>query len=158
MSRRLRSHSNGKMDTNNENDMNNKDNNNYHNNNYNNYNNNNIRNNNSSQRPYTTSSSYSPRSSHPSSSSNGSNFVNVSLFSPSLRMTCYIPSELAGKVVGKKGVIISNIKENSRLTSLEAKRSVNDSLWSPIMMQGDFRAVKSAFEMISKIVDGINYY
>ena len=88
---------------------------------------------------------------------NNDNFVDISIFCPSLRMTAYIPAEFAGKVVGKKGLIISNIKAESKLSSLEAKKAEGESLWSPILMQGDFRAIKIAYEAVAKIVEGIYY-
>lgn len=71
-----------------------------------------------------------------------------------LRLTMWIPAESAGKVVGKKGVIISNIKLETKAKLLESRLAVGDSLWSPVIIHGESDCVKAAHDAVSKIVGG----
>lgn len=61
---------------------------------------------------------------------------------------------LAGRVVGKKGVVITNIERETRSKLVNALSPVGSSLWIAVVIIGDFRSICSAYKAVSDIVLG----
>lgn len=53
-----------------------------------------------------------------------------------IKITMWIPQELGGKVVGKQGILISNIKIETGCTLVNAMKPLDSSLWSAIVIIG----------------------
>ncbi len=66
----------------------------------------------------------------------------------------------AGKVIGKKGVVISNIQREAKVKLINACPAVGNSLWVAIVIVGgDMKYIVKAYQAISEIVsDGISLF
>jgi len=53
-----------------------------------------------------------------------------------IKVSMWIPQELGGKVVGKQGIIIANIKIETGCTLVTAMKPLDSSLWSAIVIIG----------------------
>ena len=53
-----------------------------------------------------------------------------------IKVSMWIPQELGGKVVGKQGIMISNIKTETGCTLVNAMKPLDSSLWSAIVIIG----------------------
>jgi rRNA processing protein Krr1/Pno1 len=70
------------------------------------------------------------------------------------KLSMWIPSELAGRVVGKKGVVITNIQRETRVKQMNALSAVGESLWIAVVMIGDWKNITAAYKAVSDIVSG----
>jgi len=73
-------------------------------------------------------------------------------FNSEVQLTMYIPAEMSGKVIGVKGIIISNITRETQCRFIKAMQPVGDSLWCAIVMMGDPDRCLVAYQAISKMV------
>ena len=66
---------------------------------------------------------------------------------------------VAGKVIGKKGVVISNIQREARVKLINACPPIGKSLWVAIVILGsDVKCILKAYRAISEIVsDGMHF-
>jgi hypothetical protein len=53
-----------------------------------------------------------------------------------IKLSMWIPQELGGKVVGKQGILISNIKIETGCSLVNAMKPLDSSLWSAIIIIG----------------------
>ena len=53
------------------------------------------------------------------------------------RLSMWIPSDIAGKVIGKKGIVISNMQRETGCKVITACQPVGDSLWVCVTMIGE---------------------
>ena len=53
-----------------------------------------------------------------------------------IKLSMWIPQELGGKVVGKQGILISNIKIETGCSLVNAMKPLDSSLWSAIVIIG----------------------
>jgi len=53
------------------------------------------------------------------------------------RLNMWIPSDIAGKVIGKKGVVISNMQRETGCKLISACPPVGNSLWVCVTMIGE---------------------
>ena len=60
----------------------------------------------------------------------------------------------AGRVVGKKGVVISNIKTETKVELINALAPVGDSLWVAVVIIGEWKSILAAYKAVSDIVIG----
>ena len=56
-------------------------------------------------------------------------------------------------MIGKKGIVISNIKRESQVSFITAMQPVGDSLWTAVVMLGTAAAVFTAYKAIANLVD-----
>lgn len=74
-------------------------------------------------------------------------------------MPRYIPADMAGKVIGKKGVIVTNIQRETGCKVVSALKAVNESLWSAVVIAGDppnvFKAYKAVLDITHEVDDVI---
>lgn len=63
-------------------------------------------------------------------------------------------SLLAGRVVGKRGVVITNLQRETRTKLMNALSPVGDSLWIAVVILGDWKSIASAYKAVSDIVSG----
>ena len=73
-------------------------------------------------------------------------------FNGEVQLTMYIPAEMSGKVIGVKGIIISNITRETQCRFIKAMQPVGDSLWCAIVMMGDPERCLVAYQAIAKMV------
>ncbi len=60
----------------------------------------------------------------------------------------------AGRVVGKKGVVISNIKTETKAELINALAPVGESLWVAVVIIGEWKSIIAAYKAVSDIVHG----
>ncbi len=68
------------------------------------------------------------------------------------KLTMWIPAELGGKVIGVKGIIISNLIHETQCRFIKALQPVGDSLWVAVVMMGEPERCLSAYNAIAKLV------
>lgn len=61
---------------------------------------------------------------------------------------------IAGKIIGKKGSVISNIQRESKAKLINAMTSVSDSLWIAIAIIGEWSCIVNAYNALHDIVEG----
>lgn len=59
---------------------------------------------------------------------------------------------IAGKVIGKKGVVISNLKRETKVELINALQPIGNSLWVPVVILGKFKPITAAYNEISRMV------
>eukprot|EP01031_Cornospumella_fuschlensis_P037892 gene37892-46030_t len=70
------------------------------------------------------------------------------------KLSMWIPEEMAGKVVGKMGVMITNLQRETKASSIRAMQRVGDSLWTAVVIIGDWKPISAAYRAISDLVHG----
>ncbi len=60
---------------------------------------------------------------------------------------------LAGRVVGKKGVVITNLQTETKSKQINALSAVGDSLWVAVVIIGDWKSINAAYHAVSDIVN-----
>ena len=73
-------------------------------------------------------------------------------FNGEVQLTMYIPAEMSGKVIGVKGIIISNITRETQCRFIKAMQPVGDSLWCAIVIMGEPDRCLIAYQAIAKMV------
>lgn len=68
------------------------------------------------------------------------------------KLTMWIPAELGGKVIGVKGIIISNLTHETQCRFIKALQPVGDSLWVAVVMMGEPERCLAAYNAIAKLV------
>eukprot|EP01035_Chromulina_nebulosa_P021529 gene21529-27876_t len=71
-----------------------------------------------------------------------------------LKLTMWIPSDLAGKVIGRKGTVITNLKLTTKVDHVGAVQPVGNSLWQPVVIIGKIKHIIEAYNEISRMVYG----
>lgn len=61
---------------------------------------------------------------------------------------------VAGRVVGKKGVVITNLQTETKAKQINALSAVGDSLWVAVVIIGDWKSINAAYKAVSDIVNG----
>jgi rRNA processing protein Krr1/Pno1 len=61
---------------------------------------------------------------------------------------------VAGRVVGRKGVVITNLQTETKARQINALSAVGDSLWVAVVIMGDWKSVTAAYYAVSEIVNG----
>ena len=62
----------------------------------------------------------------------------------------------AGKVIGKRGIVICNLKLTTKVDFVGAVQPVGNSLWQPVVIIGKIKHIIAAYNEISRMVyDGI---
>lgn len=69
-----------------------------------------------------------------------------------IKLTMWIPAELGGRVVGKKGVVISNIQRETHCKLMHALAPIGSSLWIAVVIMGSSSSVQAAYKAVSGIV------
>ncbi len=59
----------------------------------------------------------------------------------------------AGRVIGKKGMVITNLQRESKARVINALPRVGESLWIAVVIIGDFKTVFDACKAITEIVE-----
>eukprot|EP00601_Ochromonadales_sp_CCMP2298_P025134 CAMPEP_0173274048 /NCGR_PEP_ID=MMETSP1143-20121109/2235_1 /TAXON_ID=483371 /ORGANISM="non described non described, Strain CCMP2298" /LENGTH=181 /DNA_ID=CAMNT_0014210839 /DNA_START=39 /DNA_END=581 /DNA_ORIENTATION=- len=70
------------------------------------------------------------------------------------KLTMWIPSDYAGRVIGKKGAVITNLLRETRAKQINAMQPVGRSLWLPVVISGEYRHALAAYDAIAEIVEG----
>lgn len=70
------------------------------------------------------------------------------------KLSMWIPAELGGKVIGVKGIIISNLKTETKCKLIKAMKPVGQSLWTAVVIIGDAFKCQSAYNAVAGIVSG----
>eukprot|EP01040_Poterioochromonas_malhamensis_P001151 gene1151-1222_t len=70
------------------------------------------------------------------------------------KLSMWIPSDLAGRVVGKRGVVITNLQRETRAKLMNALSPVGESLWIAVVIIGDWKSIIAAYKAVSEIVAG----
>lgn len=76
--------------------------------------------------------------------------------SDNLKCTMYIPKELAGKVIGKKGDVVSRIMKETHVLKICALNPVGNSLWVAIDIIGQPSAISLAYKSILDMVQEVD--
>lgn len=71
--------------------------------------------------------------------------------------SCYL-FIVAGKVVGKKGIVITNLQRETKAKLINTLSAVGDSLWVAVVIIGEWKSIMSAYKSISDIVHGGKFY
>ncbi|KAJ1438383.1 hypothetical protein B484DRAFT_477169 [Ochromonadaceae sp. CCMP2298] len=74
------------------------------------------------------------------------------------KLTMWIPSDYAGRVIGKKGAVITNLLRETRAKQINAMQPVGRSLWLPVVISGEYRHALAAYDAIAEIVEGGEAY
>ena len=75
-----------------------------------------------------------------------------------LKLSVYIPADAAGKVIGKKGIVVSNIKRETQASLITAMKPVGNSLWIAVVILGGLESISGAYYAVATIVeDGRSY-
>ncbi len=61
---------------------------------------------------------------------------------------------VAGRVVGKRGVVITNLQRETRAKLMNALSPVGESLWIAVVIIGDWKSIIAAYKAVSEIVSG----
>jgi len=72
-------------------------------------------------------------------------------FLADFKLTMWIPAELGGKVIGLKGVIITNLTRETQCKFIKALQPVGDSLWLAVVMMGEPEQCLAAYTAIAKV-------
>lgn len=70
-----------------------------------------------------------------------------------LKLSMWIPSDLAGRVIGKKGTVITNLQRETKTRLINALPRVGDSLWIAVVIIGELKNVFDACKAITEIVE-----
>lgn len=62
----------------------------------------------------------------------------------------------AGKIIGKSGSIVNNIRQKTKARVINAQPAVTGSLWAPVVVIGEWASIVSAYGALSELVDGGN--
>ena len=62
-------------------------------------------------------------------------------------------SLVAGKVIGKKGIVIANLQRETQTSLMTVMKVVKNSLWVPLVILGSMESVSAAYEAAASIVD-----
>lgn len=68
------------------------------------------------------------------------------------KLSMWIPTELAGKVIGKKGTVITNIQRETGAHVINACPSIGESLWMAVAIIGEIKSIIAAYNTISTLV------
>mmetsp|Transcript_31507 Transcript_31507/g.30072 ORF Transcript_31507/g.30072 Transcript_31507/m.30072 type:complete len:583 (-) Transcript_31507:374-2122(-) len=68
------------------------------------------------------------------------------------KLTMWIPSELGGKVIGKKGVVIANLTIETKCDVIRALQPVGSSLWAAVVIMGEASRCFAAYKAIAALV------
>eukprot|EP01033_Poteriospumella_lacustris_P008960 gene8960-6437_t len=60
----------------------------------------------------------------------------------------------AGKIIGKSGSIVNNIRQKTKARVINAQPAVTGSLWAPVVVIGEWASIVSAYGALSELVDG----
>lgn len=60
----------------------------------------------------------------------------------------------AGKIIGKSGSIVNNIKQKTKARFINAQPAVTGSLWVAVVVIGEWPSIVGAYEALSELVDG----
>jgi hypothetical protein len=63
---------------------------------------------------------------------------------------------LAGKVIGKKGLQVENLKRETHVSCISAMKPVGSSLWAAVVIMGPPEPAFAAYEAIAEIVENGN--
>jgi hypothetical protein len=69
------------------------------------------------------------------------------------KLSMWIPKDLAGKVIGKRGIVISNLTRETRAKQINALQPVGASLWIAVVILGSYKSIIAAYNAISDIVE-----
>lgn len=75
-------------------------------------------------------------------------------FLTDFKLSMWIPADLAGRVVGKKGVVITNLQRETQTRLINALQPVGSSLWVAVVIIGESPNVLKAYKAVSDIVIG----
>lgn len=73
------------------------------------------------------------------------------------KLSMWIPTELGGKVIGLKGIIISNIETETKCKMIRALKPVGQSLWNAVVILGEAMRCQAAYNEVARIVNNGNY-
>ena len=73
------------------------------------------------------------------------------IFLGEFKLSMWIPAELGGKVIGLKGIIISNISTETKCI-IQALKPVGQSLWTAVVILGEASRCQAAYSAIAGIV------
>ena len=81
-----------------------------------------------------------------------------SFVSGGYKLSMWIPSDLSGRVIGKKGVVIANIQRETKTRAISACQPVGGSLWAAVVISADkVEHAVQAYHAISDLVFGGKY-
>jgi hypothetical protein len=69
------------------------------------------------------------------------------------KLSMWIPKDLGGKVIGKRGVVITNLQRETKAKQINALQPVGNSLWIAVVILGGYKNIIAAYNSISEIVD-----
>eukprot|EP01040_Poterioochromonas_malhamensis_P024216 gene24216-29909_t len=70
------------------------------------------------------------------------------------KLNVWVPSEMTGKIIGKSGSIVNNIRQKTKARVINAQPAVTGSLWAPVVVIGEWASIVSAYGALSELVDG----
>eukprot|EP01038_Epipyxis_sp_PR26KG_P007981 gene7981-10822_t len=69
------------------------------------------------------------------------------------KLSMWIPADLVGRVIGKKGIVITNLQRETK-TSISALSAIGGSLWLAVIISGnDLKRIYTAYNAISEMVE-----
>ena len=69
------------------------------------------------------------------------------------KLSMWIPADLGGKVIGVKGIVISNLTTETKCKHIKAMKKVGDSLWAAVVIIGEAARCLAAYNAVAGIVD-----
>lgn len=57
------------------------------------------------------------------------------------------------KVIGKKGIVVSNIKRETQASLITAMKPVGNSLWIAVVILGGLESISGAYYAVANIVE-----
>ena len=73
------------------------------------------------------------------------------------KLTMWIPADLGGKVIGVKGIIISNLTTETKCKFIKALKPVGESLWTAVVIIGEASRCLAAYNAVAGIVSNGAY-
>lgn len=73
------------------------------------------------------------------------------------KLSMWIPAELGGRVIGLKGIVISNIETETKCKMIRALKPVGQSLWNAVVILGEALRCQTAYNEVARIVNNGNY-
>lgn len=70
-----------------------------------------------------------------------------------LKLSMYVPADAAGKIIGKRGIVVTNLKRETQASFITALKPVGGSLWTAVIVLGTLESVSATYDAIANIVD-----
>lgn len=69
------------------------------------------------------------------------------------KLSMWIPKDLAGRVIGKRGIVITNLQRETKAKQINALQPVGNSLWIAVVILGGYKNIIAVYNAISEMVE-----